>query len=220
MTTTVFVADDHAVVREGIKALVNAESDLKVVGEAADGISAVESVLQLEPQVAILDINLPGLSGIEVAEQLRLRSPRVRSLALSVHEDRTYLRQFLAAGGSGYVLKRSLAEDLAPAIRKIAAGEQVIDPNLLKGLVNGDQNHRNLQTILERTRLSEREDEVLRLIAQGHSHKEIAAKLGLSAKTVETYKMRSFEKLGLKSRADVVRHAVQQGWLAAVCKAD
>jgi DNA-binding NarL/FixJ family response regulator len=209
----VYVADDHAVVREGIKALARAEGDLEIVGEAADGTRALEDILARGPDVAVLDISMPGLTGIQVAAQLKEQGAQTRVLALSIHEDRAYLRQFLAAGGLGYVLKRSLGGDLIAAIRKVAAGESFIDPELASSLAMRG-NGSSMQHALGRTQLSEREDEVLRLIAQGYSHKEIAARLELSAKTVETYKMRSFEKLGLKTRADVVRYAIQQGWLA------
>lgn len=203
----VFLADDHAIVREGIKALVTAQPDMTVVGEAADGLAAAEAAGRLRPDVALLDLSLPGLSGIEVAEQLKRQHPQIKLLALTIHEGRTYLRQFMSAGGEGYVLKRALTEELVRGIRTVMAGSVYIDSHLVaKGRIGSLK-------ILERSILSDREEEVLRLIAEGHTNKDIASRLELSPKTVETYKTRSLEKLGLQSRADIVRYAVQQGWL-------
>lgn len=212
----IFVADDHAVVREGIKSLVNAQDDMTVVGEAADGLSVVEAVRDAAPDVVLLDISMPGLNGVQVALRLKQEFPNVKILTLTVHEDRSYLRQLLAAGGSGYLLKRALSEELIRAVRTVASGGTYIDPILASKLVGNLSRGRSLHSTLERTQLSEREEEVLRLISQGHTNKEIAARLSLSAKTVETYKTRSLEKLGFQSRADIVRYAVRQGWLAEV----
>ena len=212
----ILVADDHAVVREGIKALVNAQDDMTVVGEAAEGLSVLEAVRDASPDVVLLDISMPGLNGVQVALRLKQEFPNVKILTLTVHEDRSYLRQILAAGGSGYLLKRALSDELIRAVRTVAAGGTYIDPILASKLVGNLSRGGSLHTALERTQLSEREEEVLRLISQGHTNKEIAARLSLSAKTVETYKTRSLEKLGFQSRADIVRYAVRQGWLAEV----
>lgn len=203
----VFLVDDHAIVREGIRSLVTAQPDMTIVGEAADGLAAVEAAGQLLPDVALLDLSLPGLSGIEVAERLKREHPQIKLLALTIHEGRTFLRQFMSAGGEGYVLKRALTEELVRAIRTVMAGGAYIDPILVGKGRNGSLK------VLKRSQLSDREEEVLRLIAEGHTNKDIAGRLELSPKTVETYKTRSLEKLGLQSRADIVRYAVQQGWL-------
>ena len=206
----IFLADDHPIVRQGIKALIEADPDLEVAGEAGDGPSAWESIAQRQPDVALLDISLPGMSGIEVAKRVHEELPQVRTLALTVHEGGPFLRQFMQAGGSGYVLKRSLTEELLRAIHTVAAGGMYVDPAMV---VPGGRRTRHPGDI-PGTVLSEREEEVLRLIAEGHTNKEIADRFDLSAKTVETYKTRSLTKLGLKTRADIVRYAIREGWLA------
>ena len=208
----VFLADDHAVVREGLKALVNAQPTMAVVGEAADGLSACEQVAQLAPDVVVMDVSMPGLSGSQATARLRLECPAVRVLALTVHEDKGYLRQLLAAGAAGYVLKRAAPEELIQAIRAVAAGGVYLDPGMA-GKVLGGFVRQAATDGAAGAELSEREAEVARQTAAGHSNKEIAARLELSVKTVETYRARAMEKLGLRGRADLVRYAVQQGWL-------
>jgi DNA-binding NarL/FixJ family response regulator len=211
----VFLADDHAVVREGLKALVNAQAGMLVIGEAADGQSALDAARELQPDVVVMDISMPGLSGAKATEQLKQACPRVKVLALTVHEDKSYLRQLLEAGASGYVLKRAAAEELVHAIRTVAAGGLYLDPSLAGKVVGSFIRKPGAKEALPGTGLSEREEEVIRLIAQGYSNKEIAARLALSVKTVETYKARSLEKLGLRGRTDLVRYALQRGWLQA-----
>jgi DNA-binding NarL/FixJ family response regulator len=209
----VFLADDHAIVREGLKSLVQAQEDMEVVGEAGEGHLALDAMRVSPPDVAVLDISLPGLNGIQLAEQLRQMNPQIRIITLTVHEDRSYLRQSLQAGASGYVLKRAAPQELVNALRAVAEGGTYIDPVLTTSLMGTMVRRTSLKDALDRTQLSEREEEVVKLIAQGHSNKEIASRLALSTKTVETYKTRSLEKLGLRSRADIVRFAIQQGWL-------
>ena len=208
----VFLADDHAVVREGLKALVNAQPTMAVVGEAADGLTACAQVALLAPDVVVMDVSMPGLSGSQATARLRLECPAVRVLALTVHEDRGYLRQLLAAGAAGYVLKRAAPEELIQAIRAVAAGGVYLDPSMA-GKVLGGFVRQAAADGAAGAELSEREAEVARQTAAGHSNKEIAARLELSVKTVETYRARAMEKLGLRGRADLVRYAVQQGWL-------
>lgn len=209
----VFLADDHAVVREGLKALINAQPGMAVVGEAADGLDACARVLALRPHVVVMDISLPGLTGSQATERLRRECPHVKVLALTVHEDKGYIRQLLAAGAAGYVLKRAAAEELIHAIRVVAAGGVYLDPTMAGKVVGGFVRRAAETGPQNGAALSDREVEVARLTAAGHSNKEIAARLELSVKTVETYRARGMEKLGLKSRADLVRYAVQQGWL-------
>ena len=210
----VFLADDHNIVRAGLKALVNAQEDMEVVGEAADGQAACDLALQVAPDVVVMDVSMPVLNGAMATARLRRARPGLRVVALTVHEDRTYLKQLLEAGASGYVLKRAVADDLIRAIRTVAAGGTYLDPavagKVVGGFVHGQQSPGDPRG----NALSDREEEVLRLIAGGHTNKEIAARLDLSVKTVETYKTRSMEKLGLGSRAEIVRYAVIQGWLA------
>lgn len=208
----IFLADDHAVVREGLKRLIDAETDMAVIGEAADGHEAVERILALQPHVAVLDVSMPGLNGLEVARRLKDNATAVKVLVLTVHEDKSYCRELLEAGALGYMLKRAAAEELIQAIRTVAAGGVHVDPRVSDKLVGALFSQSEGNTGFAE-KLSDRELAVLRLIAQGYSNKEIAAKLELSVKTIETYKARSMEKLQLRSRVDIVRHANQHGWL-------
>ena len=209
----VVLADDHAVVREGLKALVNAQPDMCVVGEAADGEAAWHVARELAPNVLVMDLSMPVLGGAEATVRVRRDCPGVKVLALTVHEERDYLTQLLRAGASGYVLKRAAASELVRAVRAVAAGGTYIDPSVAATMVEG---YLDAQTAAEQpahSALSEREREVMVRIAKGFSNKEIAAALGVSVKTVETYKGRMAEKLGLRTRVDIVRYAARQGWL-------
>jgi DNA-binding NarL/FixJ family response regulator len=209
----IFLADDHAVVREGLKALINAQAGMQVIGEAADGQAALDAATELQPDVVVMDISMPGLGGAKATEQLKRAHPQLQVLALTMHEDKGYLRQILEAGAAGYVLKRAAAEELVRAIRTVADGGVYLDPALAGKVVGNFVRKSGAKEPALGTDLSGREEEVVRLIAQGYSNKEIAARLSLSVKTVETYKARSLEKLGLHGRADLVRYALQRGWL-------
>ncbi len=209
----VFLADDHPVVLAGMKALVAADAALEVVGEARDGRTALRLATELRPDVAVLDLSMPGLNGVEVARQLRVDCPHCRILALTVHEDGAYLRQLLEIGAVGYVLKRSAAEELIRAIHAVAAGGIYLDP-AIAGRVVGPGPARPAESAAPGAAdLSEREIEVLRLTAGGHSNKTIAGQLGIGLKTVDTYKARGMAKLGFRSRVEVVRYALGKGWL-------
>lgn len=208
------IADDHAVVREGVKHVVKAERDMKVVAEASSGRQAIERARAAVPDVAIVDISRGELQGAEVTRQLRRQSPATKVLAFTVHEDRAHLQALLEAGAAGYVLKRRSTDDLLRAIRVIAEGGTYVDPDVAGQLVRTLVGARGEADRRPET-LSDRETEVLRLIAHGYSNKEIAARLGVSVKTIETYKSRGMEKLELRSRVDLVRHATEHGWLHA-----
>jgi DNA-binding NarL/FixJ family response regulator len=210
----VLLADDHAIVREGLKALVNSQSGMEVVGEAADGPAAVSLTAELDPDVVVVDVSMPGLNGVQVTALLRAARPDRRVLVLTVHEDKGYLQLLLEAGASGYVLKRAAASELVRAIRVVAEGGTYLDPPLAGNIV--DSFVRPPADRDPAVELSERESEVVRLIALGYSNKEIAAQLKVSVKTVETYKTRSMEKLHIRSRVDIVRYAVRRGWLETV----
>lgn len=211
----ILLADDHAVVREGLKRLIEAQPDMMVVGEAADGREAVEKASRLCPDVAVVDVSMGEMSGVDATRQLREVCPKTKVLALTVHEDKSYLRELLDAGAVGYVLKRAAADELVRAIRSVATGGIYVDPRVAGKL---------LRTFVEpqaaasdaTADLSERETAVMRLLAQGYTNKEIAAQLGVSVKTVETYKARSMDKLGLRSRVDIVRIGTERGWLPGV----
>ena len=209
----VVLADDHAVVREGLKSLINAQSDMSVVGEAADGEEACRLAQSLNPDVLVMDLSMPRLGGAEATARVRSECPAVKVLALTVHEERVYLTQLLRAGASGYVLKRAAAAELVRAIRAVATGAVYIDPEMAGSLVKGYLDGQDVANQPAQGPLSDREREVLTRIARGFSNKEIAGQLGISVKTVETYKARMAEKLGLHSRVEMVRFAAQQGWL-------
>ena len=208
----VVLADDHTVVREGLKSLINKESDMEVVGEAGDGKAAVEFVSSHEPDIVVMDISMPEMNGLQATAAIKQVAPQVKVLALTIHEDQGYLQQLLASGASGLILKRAATFELIHAIRSVADGRVYLDSALTEKML-GKLQGKSIESILRRTKLSQREENVLKLIAQGFSNKEIAAQLAVSVKTVETYKTRSLEKLGLRSRADIVRYSVAQGWL-------
>ncbi|GAC1471042.1 MAG: response regulator transcription factor [Isosphaeraceae bacterium] len=210
----IVLVEDHVVVRQGLKTLIDTQPDMNVVGEAGDGQEALETVCALVPEIVVMDISMPRMSGTRATELLRQQFPAVKVLALTAHEDKSYIRQLLLAGVSGYVLKRVAADELIHAIRIVARGGIYLDPNMAGKVVKSFVQRPNTREAFDAAALSEREVEVLRLIAWGHSNKEIATRLDLSVKTVETYKTRSMEKLGLQSRAGIVSYAVQQGWLS------
>lgn len=209
----VVIADDHAVVREGLKALVNAQPDMRVVGEAADGAAAWQAARTLAPDVLVMDLSMPVVSGADATERVHRDCPGVKVLALTVHEEREYLTHLLRAGASGYVLKRAAPTELVRAVRTVAAGGTYIDPSVAGTVVEGYLDAQRTGGGTAAAALSERERDVLVRIARGFSNKEIASALRLSVKTVETYKARVAEKLGLRTRVDIVRYAVRHGWL-------
>ena len=213
----IVLVDDHAVLRAGLTALLNAEADMAVIGEAGDGITSLRVVADQQPDVVLLDINMPQMSGLEALTQLRQVAPQSRILVLTMHDDQTYLRQVLAQGGAGYVLKQAADSELLTAIRTVYHGGAFLHPAHAQALLSPDTTTTGPQATTngDLALLSEREVEVLKLIALGHSNKEIAEMLYLSVKTVETYKARIMEKLDLNSRAALVRFALKHGLLTA-----
>ena len=209
----IVLADDHPVVLAGIKSLVVSHDDLRVVGEAKDGLIALEMATELKPDIVVLDISMPGLKGTVLAEKLRGSCPDCKLVVLTVHEDRGYLRQLLETGVSGYLLKRSAAEVLVKALRIVAAGGIYIDPEMTSKAFGENAQDASALRDGEGAGLSAREMEVLRLLAEGYSNKAIAARLSIAVKTAETYKARAFEKLGFQSRVELIRYAASQGWL-------
>ncbi len=209
----ILLADDHSVVRAGLRAFIEAQPDMEVVGEAGDGAAALALFAATQPDLVVMDLSMPELNGLEATERLRAHAPGARVLFLSVYEDALSLRRAMAAGAAGYVLKRSEAETLISAIRAVVRGEVFLDPAFDAALLERAVGDR-AGAAGPPAALSEREGGVLRLIAQGYSNKEIAARLDLSVKTVETYKARAMEKLALSSRVDIVRYANAQGWLS------
>jgi DNA-binding NarL/FixJ family response regulator len=210
----VFIADDHVVVREGLKALINRQSDMRVIGEAANGQEACDQVPHLHPDVVIMDLSMPGITGTQATARLSRECPSVKIVALTVHDNNGYILQLLSAGASGYVLKKSAGEGLIQAIRLVAEGKMYLDPEMAGKVVTGFVRRAADSLATEVPNLSDRELEIAKLTTAGHSNKEIASKLDISVKTVETYRARGMEKLGLTSRAQLVRYAIQQGWLS------
>jgi len=205
----VSLADDHPFVLMGIKSLIEMERDFEVASASSDGEAALADILAADPDVAIIDISMPKLDGLQVIARLRAERPGLKMLALTVHEDAAYLHQVLRAGADGYLLKRSAAEEVVRAIHDVSAGNRFIDP-AIADKVNEIASDQPPPLAL----LSEREIDVLRLLAQGFTSKEIADRLDIGVKTVETYKSRATTKLDLRTRAQIVRFAATQGWLA------
>jgi DNA-binding NarL/FixJ family response regulator len=203
----VLLAEDHQTVRHGLKLVIDAEPDMEVIGEAADGLVAVEAAKALQPDVVVLDISMPNQNGLAAARALKRVTPTVAVVVLTRHHDPAYVREMLTTGACGYVLKQSPTAELLRAVRAAAAGGTHLDPAI-------DTTHSPYaRQSAGRPIISEREQEVLRLTAIGHSNKEVAALLGLSVKTIEVHKANAGRKLGLRGRIDFIRYAVLQGWL-------
>lgn len=204
----VVLAEDHETVREGLRLLLNSQADMKVVGEASDGREAIERTSKLHPDVLVLDLTMPGMSGLAAARELKGSTPPVAIVALTRHEDDAYVQELMELGAAAYVLKQSASAELLKGIRAAAAGGRYIDPNL--GASDQSRDPRRRATT---PRVTDREVEVLRMVASGHSNKDIATTLDISIKTVEVHKANAMRKLSLRGRTDVVRYAVMSGWL-------
>jgi DNA-binding NarL/FixJ family response regulator len=205
----VIIADDHAILREGVRALLSASPDIEVVGEAADGRQAVEACKRLDPDVALMDIAMPGLGGIEATLEIRKQGLRARVLVLSQYEDREYVRRLLKAGVSGYVLKKSAGSELANAVRAVARGGLVLDPEVARAAMDESGPEKGGADPYEA--LTDREKQVLRLVAEGKSNKEVADVLGISVKTAMSHREHVMEKLHLHNRTELVRFAIKIG---------
>lgn len=208
----ILLADDHEAVRTGLRVILDAQQDMEVVGEAADGRAALRLVESLRPDVVVMDVSMPEMNGMKATELIVSGFPRVKVLPLTRHTDSGYIEQLLRAGASGYVLKQSRSEEVVRAVRAIAAGGTYLDPAIADRALTGLQRGRD-GTLGTRSKLSAREADVLRMVASGYSNKEIAARLILSVKTVESHKANAMTKLGTRSRIDIVRYALLQGWL-------
>jgi DNA-binding NarL/FixJ family response regulator len=213
----ILIADDHTIVRDGIKALLAREADLLVVGEAANGFETLQKTALLKPDLVLLDLSMPLFNGLQAAKALARDHPQVKILVLTAHEDQSYFIELCKAHASGYIVKRTASTQLLQAIRKVADGQIHFDESLAGKAIN-DLAYKSAEQLPAhdgwRLHLSDREEEVLRGVAWGFTNKELASRLGLSVKTIETHKVRICGKLGLRSRAEMVQYAVRQGWLS------
>lgn len=206
----VLLVDDHAILREGLAALINDQPDMEVVGLAEDGHTALLQIPVCLPEIVIMDISMPGINGIQTTIQIQQMHPDIQILVLSRHSEPGYIRQLLQLGARGYVLKQAATEELITALRAIKEGGIYLDTTLTNRFAR--QFVGTAQATEQALDLSQREAAVVRLTAYGYSNKEIATQLGISVKTVDTYKMRAMEKLGLHSRVALVRYAIERGW--------
>ena len=212
--TRILLAEDHNTVREGIKMLVNAQPDMEVIGEAADGLAAITETRRLSPDLLVMDISMPEMNGLKATEKLRQEFPDLKILTLTRHTDDGYLQQLIKAGVNGYVLKQSAPTELINAIRTVTSGRSYVDSELTQRVLGGYAGRSAGPLRGEGSaQVSDRESEVLRLIAWGYSNKEIASRLDLSVKTIEAHKANAMRKLNIRSRIDIVRYAILQGWL-------
>jgi DNA-binding NarL/FixJ family response regulator len=203
----VVIADDHGIVRSGLRLLLEQQPDIEVVGEAADGAEARDLAIAERPDLAILDVKMPKLTGLQATREIREQAPDVAVLILSMHDDERYLFEALKAGASGYVLKRQADEDLLDAVRAVPRGEPFLTPDAQRALI---------KDVLERgpdqaDELTPREQEVVKLVAEAHTNREIAEILHLSEKTVESHRANAMRKLGMRDRVELVRYAVRRG---------
>jgi DNA-binding NarL/FixJ family response regulator len=209
----VLLADDHKMVRDGLRMLIDAQPDMTVVGEADNGRVAVSLARQLQPDVVVMDVAMPELNGLKATEQLRVLYPSIKILTLTRHTEDGYLHQLLKAGANGYVLKQSASDELVRAIRAVADGKSYLDQAVMEQIIGSVVARHPVRGCPAEKGLSHREEEVLRLSAWGYLNKEIADRLHISIKTAEAHKANAMTKLGLKSRIDIVRYALLQDWL-------
>jgi len=209
----ILLAEDHQTVREGIKLLVNAQPDMEVICEVGDGELAIKEATRLKPDLLVMDISMPTMNGLKATKKLRELMPDVKILTLTRHTDDGYLKQLIGAGANGYVLKQSAPTDLLHAIRTVAAGNAYLDPSLTRKVMGGYVSRAESVRGEAKGDLTDREEEVLRLISFGYSNKEIGTRLEVSVKTIEAHKANAMRKLGISSRIDIVRYAILQNWL-------
>jgi DNA-binding NarL/FixJ family response regulator len=211
LKTRILLADDHAMVRRGLRMVLDAEPDLEVVDEASDGAEALDRVLKGDVDLAILDVTMPRMTGLQAARELRRRGSDAKVLVLSMHDNEQYLYEALKAGASGYVLKSAAHKDLVEACRAAMRGEPFLYPGAITALIKDFLTHAHEGGPDRENPLTPREEEVTKLIAEGHTTKEIAAMLVLSEKTVERHRANILEKLGVRDRVDLTRYAIRRG---------
>ena len=209
--TTIVLADDHRVVRQGLRALLEAEADFQVVAEAGDGLEALQRIEQLKPNVLVLDLMMPGLNGLEVTRQASKHSHYTRIVILSMYANEAYVLEALSNGASAYVLKDSSSADLVQAVREVAAGRRYLSPPLTDRAIEAYQEKAKAAALDNYESLTTREREVLQLAAEGHTSTEMAARLGISPRTAETHRAHLMHKLNLHTQADLIRYALRRG---------
>lgn len=213
MTIRVLICDDHMMVRQGVRMVLQSEPDIELVGEAGRGDEAVQLASALRPDVVIMDISLPDISGIEATRQIKERVPACRVIGLTMHEEEPYVLELLRAGADGYIVKRSAAADLVGAIRAVMQGQAILDPAVTRAVVTGYVSRPAPQQVepTEPCPLTPREREILILVAEGNTNAEIARKLYISEKTVQTHRSNMLDKLSIHDRTELVRYAIRQG---------
>jgi DNA-binding NarL/FixJ family response regulator len=210
----ILIAEDHETVREGFRLIIDTQADMEVVGEAGDGRAAIELARSLQPDIVLMDISMPELNGLKAAAKLKRVAPEIKILTLTRHTDTAYLQELLQAGVSGYVLKQSASGELIRAIRAVAVGGSYLDPAIAGKVFEGYVEKQNkLRGDTSGEQLTEREREVFRYIALGYSNADIADRMNISVKTVEAHKANSLKKLDIRSRKDIIKYAILQGWM-------
>ncbi len=213
--TTILLADDHPIVRKGLRDLLETEANLQVIGEAANGLEVVAMVERLKPDILVLDVVMPGLNGVEVTQQVLRRSPQTRVIIFSMHADESYVLRALRNGASGYVLKDSSPDELVRAVREVLAGRRYLGPPLSERAIETYVQQKAETATLDRyERLTTREREILHLTLEGYNNTQIAEQLSISPRTVATHRTNMMRKLGLKTRTDLIRFALQQGLIS------
>ena len=210
-TTTIVLADDHRIVRQGLHALLKAEPDFSIIGEAGDGLEALALVKRLNPDVIVLDLMMPGLNGLEVARQISKQVQHTKIIILSMYDDEGFVLEALSNGASAYVLKDAGSNDLIQAVREVCGGHRYLSPPLSDRAIEVYEQLTKAKTMDKYETLTTREREVLHLSAEGHTNSEIASRLGISVRTAETHRSKVMHKLGVHTQADLTRYALQRG---------
>jgi two-component system, NarL family, response regulator NreC len=210
--TKVLLVDDHAIMRDGIRALLSLQNDIQIVGEASEGKEAVAKAQELSPDVIIMDIAMPGMDGLEATRRITKQNPKIRVLVLTQHEDNEYVISAIKAGAAGYLPKRALGSELVSALRAVNKGDSFLHPSATAALINDYR--QQAQTGDSYDRLTPREREILKLIAEGHTSREIAESLFISLKTVMGHRTKVMEKLGLHNRTELIKYAMRKGLLS------
>lgn len=213
----VLLAEDHTLVREGLKLLINSQNDMEVVGEGADGQTCLDEAQTVQPELAVIDVMLPDMRGPLVIQKIMQVAPRVQVLALSVHQSLAYVRQIMEVGARGYALKLSKPCEFLRAIRTVASGGIYVDPFVANKNVRTSVIPEVVENSTARSILTSREIELIELVSRGYSNQEIAMRLGVAVKSEETYKSRIMEKLGFRTRVQLIQFAIEQGWLRESC---